>query len=118
MATILEREGNEVEIASCGYTAIAKIEANPPDIALLDVMLTELDDYQVAQWIRYNQPSVAVLLMTAASDGIGDRLFPFRIRGYISKPIDLQELLVRIEFFKIVSFPNSITEQFEKSVVY
>lgn len=118
MATILEREGNEVEIASCGYTAIAKIEANPPDIALLDVMLTELDGYQVAQWIRYNQPSVAVLLMTAAADGIGDRLFPFRIRGYISKPIDLQEFLVRIEFFKIVSFPNSITEQFEKSVVY
>ncbi|NJK48991.1 response regulator [Candidatus Gracilibacteria bacterium] len=96
LATILALEGYEVTIASCGYTAIAKIEANPPDLVLLDAILPELDGIQVARWIRYNRPNVAVMLMTE-NNKTATAPYPFGIRGYISKPFNFKTLLAQIE---------------------
>lgn len=96
LAMILELEGYEVKIASCGYTAIAKIESNPPDLVLLDAILPELDGEQVARWIRYNRPNVAVLIMTA-EDKTATATYPLGIRGYISKPFNFKELLAQIQ---------------------
>jgi DNA-binding response OmpR family regulator len=95
LAMILELEGYEVNIASCGYTAIAKIEANPPDLVLLDAVLPELDGEQVARWIRCNRPNVAVFLMT--EDKTLTAPYPFGIRGYISKPFDFKQLLGQVQ---------------------
>jgi DNA-binding response OmpR family regulator len=96
LAMILELEGYEVKIASCGYTAIAKIEANPPDLVLLDAFLPELDGEQVAQWIRYNRPNVAVLIMTA-EEKTAIAPYPFGIKGYISKPFNFKKLLAQVQ---------------------
>ena len=97
LATILEAEGYEVDTTDCGYKAIAKIEANPPDLVLLDVMMPNIDGYEVARWISQNQPSVSIVLVTAY-DSL-PQLDPktIKIDGFIRKPIDLDEVLLKVE---------------------
>jgi CheY-like chemotaxis protein len=97
LATILETEGYEVDTTDCGYKAIAKIEANPPDLVLLDVMMPNIDGYEVASWISQNQPSVSIVLVTAY-DTL-PQLDPNKIKidGFIRKPIDLDEVLLKVE---------------------
>ncbi|MCU0535142.1 MAG: response regulator [Hydrococcus sp. Prado102] len=105
LATILMLEGYEVKIATCGYTAIAKIEANPPDLVLLDEVLPELDGEQVARWIRYNRPNVAVLLMTEEDKAL-KAPYPFGIRGYVSKPFNFKELLAQVKSICQIPIPT------------
>ena len=97
LATILEAEGYEVDTTDCGYKAIAKIETNPPHLVLLDVMMPDIDGYEVAQWITQNQPSVSIVLVTAHD--ILPRLDPKKIKidGFIRKPIDIDEVLLKVE---------------------
>lgn len=97
LATILEAEGYEVDTTDCGYKAIAKIEANPPDLVLLDVMMPNIDGYEVAQWISQNQPSVSIVMVTAYD--VLPHLDPkkIKINGFIRKPIDIDEVLLKVE---------------------
>ncbi len=97
LATILEAEGYEVDIASCGYTAISKIEANPPNLVLLDLMMPEIDGYEVAGWIRQNQPSVAIMIVTAYDELPAFNEHQLQIDGFIRKPINIDELLTQVQ---------------------
>jgi CheY-like chemotaxis protein len=67
LQTILEAEGYEVETADNGRSALAKIEASPPDLILMDVMMPEMNGYEVTRQIRQNQsiPFMPILLVTA-----------------------------------------------------
>ncbi|TFI54856.1 response regulator [Mastigocladus laminosus UU774] len=97
LATILESEGYQVDIASGGYTAIAKIEANPPDLVLLDLMMPELDGYEVAKWIRQNQPSVAIVIVTAYDELPTFEQQQLQVNGLLHKPINIDELLIQVQ---------------------
>jgi CheY-like chemotaxis protein len=97
LATILESEGYEVDIASGGYTAIAKIEAHPPNLVLLDLMMPELDGYEVAKWIRQNQPSVAIIIVTAYDELPTFEQQQLRVDGFLHKPINIDELLTQVQ---------------------
>ncbi|BAU05538.1 response regulator [Fischerella major NIES-592] len=97
LATILESEGYQVDIASSGYTAIAKIEANPPSLVLLDLMMPELDGYEVAKWIRQNQPFVAIVIVTAYDELPTFDQQQLQIDGFLHKPINIDELLMQVQ---------------------
>ncbi|RDH47993.1 response regulator transcription factor [Fischerella thermalis] len=97
LATILESEGYQVDIASSGYTAMAKIEANPPSLVLLDLMMPELDGYEVAKWIRQNQPSVAIVIVTAYDELPTFDQQQLQIDGFLHKPINIDELLMQVQ---------------------
>ncbi|OKH34279.1 response regulator [Calothrix sp. HK-06] len=97
LSTLLETEGYLVDVANCGYTAISKIEANPPNIVLLDLIMPIIDGIEVARWIRKNRPSVAVVLVTAYSDL--DDLLPDKVKfdGIITKPLNFEETILLIQ---------------------
>ncbi|MGJ5675666.1 MAG: response regulator [Nostochopsis sp.] len=97
LATILESEGYQVDIASGGYTAITKIEANPPNLVLLDLMMPELDGYEVAKWIRQNQPSVAIVIVTAYDELPTFEQQQLQVDGLLHKPINIDELLTQVQ---------------------
>ena len=54
LQTLLETEGYQVEVADSGQAALAKVESNPPDLMLLDVMMADMNGYEVTQHIRQN----------------------------------------------------------------
>ena len=71
--TILEDEGYEIILVSSGAAALAQVEQlPPPDLILLDIMMPEMDGYEVTRRIRQNPklPYIPILLLTAhhASD--------------------------------------------------
>lgn len=101
LQTILEAEGYEVEVADNGKDALAKIAASPPDLVLLDVMMPDMNGYEVTRQIRKNTqlPFIPVLLVTAFGEASATQGLDIGANDFIRKPIDFDELLARIRAF-------------------
>lgn len=108
LQTILESEGYQVEVASNGMAALELIEAAPPDLVLLDVMMPEMNGFEVTQRIRQNTalPFIPILLITGYTEPSAADGFDVGADGFIRKPIDFDELLGRIR--KILQPPETI----------
>ena len=94
----LELEGYEVSCANNGLTAIMKVEEEYFDLILLDVMLPEIDGFDVCENIRLKNIETPILMLSART-GSADRVTGLK-RGaddYLTKPFNLEELLLRIE---------------------
>ena len=97
VAMALGINGFDVERVSSGRAALAAIDARRPDLVLLDVMLPDLDGFEVCRRMRQDGERVPVLFLTAR-DAIPDR-----VRGldagaddYLCKPFAFEELLARV----------------------
>lgn len=98
LQAILESEGYQVEVADSGQAALEKIEVNPPDLILLDVMMPEMNGFEVTRRIRQNPslPFIPILLITGYSELTPDQGVNVGADGLIRKPIDFDHLLNRI----------------------
>ncbi len=94
----LELEGYDVSIASTGATGLAEASAQEPDLLILDVMLPEMDGYEVLRRFREKNTSTPVLMLTARGEEM-DKVRGLRSGAddYVTKPFGLMELLARIE---------------------
>lgn len=98
MQTILSEEGYYVSTSTNGVDAIASVEASPPDLILLDVMMPNVDGYEVTFRIRSNPqlPFIPILLVTAdESTTLADGL-DLGADDFVCKPIEVEELLARV----------------------
>lgn len=94
----LEAEGFDVVHAADGAQAVQDFSTKGPfQAVILDVMLPEMDGFQVARSIRHHDPRIGILMLTART-GEDDRLHGFEagVDDYISKPFHLKELLARV----------------------
>jgi two-component system alkaline phosphatase synthesis response regulator PhoP len=94
----LELEGYEVTCANNGAIALKKVDEEYYDLILLDIMLPEIDGFDVCERIRLKNIDTPVLMLSARS-GSADRIAGLR-RGaddYLTKPFNLEELLLRVE---------------------
>lgn len=96
----LNRAGYTAEATYDGRSGLARIEANPPDLLLLDLMLPELAGNEVATRVR-NNPALAklpIIMLTAKADEV-DQLVGLTLGAddYITKPFSIKVLLARIE---------------------
>lgn len=96
----LTREGHQVLRAHTGSDALAMIQRYRPDVVVLDVVMPDLDGFQVCQQLRAT-PELArtpVLFLTVRQQ-IDDVLKGFKSGAddYVTKPFDLRELAMRIE---------------------
>lgn len=101
LQTVLEAEGYEVEVADSGRLAVSKVESGPPDLILLDVMMPDMDGYEVTRQIRQNQqlPYIPILLVTAHEEPKAAEGLSVGANDFIRKPIDFDELLARVQAF-------------------
>ena len=78
--------------------AMVFLKNNKPDLVILDVGLPDLDGFQLAQWIKKDYPTIPFLFLTARVLKI-DVLKGFNLgaEDYIKKPIDEEELVMRIK---------------------
>jgi two-component system OmpR family response regulator len=96
VATALRYEGFEVREATDGRAALAAVQDSPPDLVVLDVMLPDLDGFEVMRRIRHDGIRVPVLFLTAR-DSVEDKVAGLTIGGddYVTKPFSLAELVAR-----------------------
>ncbi|HOY16172.1 MAG TPA: response regulator transcription factor [Haliscomenobacter sp.] len=93
----LELENFEVVATGNGRDAIRYFQEQHFDLIILDVMLPEIDGFQICEQIRLTDMEVPVIFLTA-KDAVGDRISGLK-RGaddYLTKPFVLEELLLRI----------------------
>ncbi len=93
----LEKQGFTVEVAGDGRTAIEAARRLKPDLIILDIMLPELDGFEVTKILRRDM-SVPILMLTARDDEI-DRVVGLEVGAddYLVKPFSMRELLARVK---------------------
>jgi two-component system OmpR family response regulator len=87
----------EVRVVDSGHRALVAVEDFEPDLVVLDVMLPDLDGFDVAKRLRATGSRVPVLFLTAR-DAVEDRISGLSAGAddYVTKPFSLEEVVLRI----------------------
>jgi DNA-binding response OmpR family regulator len=93
----LQREGYEVRVAPDGPTALAAVQRTKPDLFLLDLILPGMDGMEVCRRLRA-QVATPIIMLTART-GVADKVTGLEAGAddYVTKPIQMRELLARIK---------------------
>ena len=93
----IEKEGFEVRIANDGRRAIEIFEEQNPDLIMLDIMLPELDGWQVCREIR--KKSQCPIIMLTAKGEVFDKVLGLELGAddYVVKPFETKEVVARIK---------------------
>jgi two-component system, OmpR family, response regulator len=97
VAMALKFQGFSVETAGTGAEAIAAVGAFAPDLIVLDVMLPDMEGFDVAQRLGARHARVPIIYLTAR-DATEDKVRGLTLGGddYVTKPFSLEELVARI----------------------
>jgi two-component system OmpR family response regulator len=97
LTSMLRIEGWEARAAYTGAEAVNLAREFAPDAVVLDVVLPDLDGFEVLRRLRAASPSVCVLFLTAR-DSVEDRIAGITAGGddYVTKPFSLEEVLARL----------------------
>ena len=97
LATALRYEGFRVEVATTGRTALTAATSFRPHLIVLDVMLPDLDGFEVQRRLAADRPRVPILFLTARETTEA------KVHGltmgaddYVTKPFSLEELIARV----------------------
>ncbi len=109
--TILEEEGYEISLAEDGRVALDLIDQSPPDLVLLDVMMPEMDGFEVTKRIRENPklPFMPILLITAFDQPSVVKGLDSGADDFIRKPVEVDELLARVR--SLLRLKHSVDER-------
>jgi two-component system OmpR family response regulator len=97
LSTALRYMGYDVTTAASGFAALDAAANSAPDLVILDVMLPDLDGFEVCRRLRDQRDFVPVIFLSAR-DAEEDRVTGF-VRGgddYVTKPFSLEELTLRV----------------------
>lgn len=97
---MLERQGHQIVVANTGMQAIEKATTQAPDLVILDVMMPDLDGYQVARRLRQDPATQSLpILMFTAKSSVADKIAGFQagVDEYLTKPIHPAELITRVQ---------------------
>jgi diguanylate cyclase (GGDEF)-like protein/PAS domain S-box-containing protein len=100
LSQTLSQEGYEVRCVISGQMALRVAHSILPDLILLDVMMPELDGYQVCAQLKADEPTqhIPIIFLSANNDTI-DKVKAFNAGAvdYIGKPFQIEEVLLRIK---------------------
>ncbi|MDP4858166.1 MAG: response regulator [Desulfobacterales bacterium] len=96
----LEKEGFEVEVAYNGVEGLQKVQSNPPDAIVLDVMMPEKDGYVVCKELKGDDKycNIPIILLTAVASHVTSTRYTHRegmsteADDYIAKPASAEEI--------------------------
>jgi two-component system, OmpR family, alkaline phosphatase synthesis response regulator PhoP len=92
------REGYAIEHAGDGRTGLERASAEAFDLVILDVMLPEMDGFEVCRQLRHRGIAVPVIMLTARGH-VADKVSGLKLGAddYVTKPFEMVELLARVE---------------------
>ena len=100
LVDILTKYNYKVRPVPNGKLALSAAEINPPDLILLDIMMPDLDGYQVCKALKSNPKTkdIPVIFISAINESV-DKVKAFSLGGadYITKPFQMHEVLIRVK---------------------
>lgn len=108
----LDLEGYNVTSVFKGKDAIQKVKEKHFDMIVLDVMLPDVNGFDICETIRLNNQHTPILFLTAKSDS-EDKIKGLSIGGddYLTKPFNIEELLLRIKLLIKRSSSETVSKQ-------
>ena len=100
LSTMLIKQGYNVRKAINGSMALKAAQTVVPDLILLDIMMPEMDGYEVCKHLKADAQTCSVpIIFLSALDEVLDKIKAFQSGGvdYITKPFQLEEVLVRVQ---------------------
>lgn len=100
LKALLGREGFGIVIAMNGTEALQKVKSEHPDLILLDVMMPDMDGFEVAGHLKLEpeQAEIPIIFLTALNDSASVvKGFQLGANDFISKPFRREELLIWVE---------------------
>ncbi|MEI3421314.1 MAG: hybrid sensor histidine kinase/response regulator [Butyricimonas faecihominis] len=100
LKALLGREGFGIVYAMNGTEALEKVKSEHPDLILLDVMMLDMDGFEVAGRLKVEpeQAEIPIIFLTALNDSASVvKGFQLGANDFISKPFRREELLIRVE---------------------
>lgn len=95
---VLESGGFETVLAASGKEALNELEASRPDLVLLDIMMPDMDGWEVFRKIKEKNAKMPIAILTAKAQNF-DRLLGLHVLkadDYITKPFGKNELISRV----------------------
>ncbi|MCB0034165.1 MAG: response regulator, partial [Anaerolineales bacterium] len=123
LTQLLQEQGYRVRPAPNGAHALATVLKEPPDLILLDVVMPEMNGYEVCRHLKENKESqnIPIIFLSALHD-TEDKITAFTAGGvdYITKPFQADEVLARVHTHLSLRFLQqeleSINETLEEKV--
>ena len=99
LSKVFTQEGYNVRVFSRGSAALKSAVQSPPDLFLIDILMPEMDGYELCGKLKNNEniSNIPVIFLSSL-DNINEKLRAFEVGGvdYITKPYQFSEVLVRI----------------------
>ena len=115
----LTKAGFRVLVAQNGEDALSVVKENPPDLILLDILMPGIDGFETLKRLKTTEEAenIPVILLSALSDSV-DKVKGFKAGAvdFITKPIDQDEALARIETHLNIQFLKSRLEEKNKAL--
>jgi class 3 adenylate cyclase/CheY-like chemotaxis protein len=111
---ILSPRGFTVMTASSGQEALEKVAASPPDIVLLDIVMPEIDGYEVCRRLRADPATSFLPIVMITASGSQERIGAIEAGAddFVVKPFDQAELLARVRsLMRIKRYHDTIEAQ-------
>lgn len=99
LRTILRSHGFEVEVDTDGRSALTRILADPPDLFILDLMMPDLDGFELLKLLRLDPRGARIpVLILSARSGHQELLESLQLgaNAYVCKPFSPRELLAQV----------------------
>ncbi|SKB15838.1 Two-component response regulator [Planktothrix sp. PCC 11201] len=100
LSRMLTRQGYNVRKALSGPMALTAAKTVAPDLILLDIMMPEMDGYEVCQHLKADANTATIpIIFLSALDDVLDKVKGFQVGGvdYITKPFQFEEVLIRVQ---------------------
>jgi signal transduction histidine kinase len=100
LSDMLTYQGYDVRKAIDGNMALLSVQAQLPDLVLLDIKMPQLDGYEVCKKLKADPKTCEIpVIFLSALDEIPDKIQAFRSGGvdYITKPFQFEEVLARVQ---------------------
>ncbi|MBN3959438.1 response regulator [Nostoc sp. NMS8] len=115
LSAMLTQLGYEIRRVINGATALKTVQAAPPDLILLDIMMPEMNGYEVCQHLKASEITRDIpVIFISALDEVFDKVKAFAVGGvdYITKPFSEEEVFARVENnLTIRRLQKQLTEQ-------
>ena len=98
LSKLLTDNGYKVRGVQNGKMALRAVEASPPDLILLDIMMPGMTGYEVCEKLKSGKARDIPIIFISALDDVEDKVKSFRVGGadYVAKPFQADEVLARV----------------------
>ncbi len=100
LTRMLNDQGYTVRPAINGHIALKAVQKNPPDLILLDIMMSDIDGYEVCRRLKRDETTRDIpVIFVSALDEAMDKVKAFKIGGvdYVTKPFQAEEVVIRVQ---------------------